>query len=115
MRRIPPAPFHTNVTPRCVRQVGRHVGVDLPLSKSSWSFQDLRSFSLSTIWVLLLQDFHFSFLLLDHLDLRIDIMAQDISPCNLLLSCRAQAVDDSTVSLLAELRCGSYGITQTGP
>ena len=46
---------------------------------------------------------------------RIAMMAQAVIPCNLLLACRVQVVDDSTVPLLAEMRCGSYGVIQAGP
>ena len=91
------------------------MGVYLFLSRGPRRLQDPRSFSTSVIWTSLFSDFYLWFVVLDHFHLRIAMMAQAVSPCNLLLSCRAQVVDDSTTPLLAETRCGSYGVTQTGP
>jgi len=91
------------------------VGVNLPLGGSSGSFQDLRSISPSTIWVLLLKNFHFNFLVFDHLYLRIAIMAQAISPCNLLLRCRVEVINYLLHPLLTETSCGPYGCAHACP
>ena len=96
MGRVPASPFHADITPRCVRQVGGHVGVYLLLSRGPRRLQDPRSFSTSVIWTSFFQDFNFGFLQnlnlwffsIDLPHLRIAMMAQAVFPCNLLLSCR---------------------------
>ena len=93
----------------------RHMGVDFPLCRGSRRLQDSGSFSASILWTSFLQDFNLWFVIIDPFHLRIAMMAQAVIPCNLLLTCRVQVVDDSTVPLLAETRCGSYGISYAGP
>ena len=123
MGRVPPSTLHTYVTPRRVRQVCGHVGVYLLLSRGPRRLQDPRSFSTSVIWTSFFQDFNFRFLQNLNLwlfsiipfHLRIAMMAQAVFPCNLFLNCRVQVVDASTIPLLAEMRCGSYGVIQAGP
>ena len=88
MGRVPPSTLHAYVTPRCVRQVGGHVGVYLLLSRGPRRFQDPRSLSTSILWTSFFQDFYLWFVVLDHFHLRIAMMAQAVFPCNLLLSCR---------------------------
>ena len=93
----------------------RHMGVYFPLCKGSRSLHDSGPFSASILWTSFFQDFYLWFFIIDPFHLRIAMMAQAVIPCNLLLTCRVQVVDDSTVPLLAEMRCGSYGISQAGP
>ena len=113
MGRIPASPFHADVTPRCVRQVGGHVGVDFLLGWSPGSLKDSGSISPSVTWVLLLKNFHFRFL--DHLYLRIAIVAQAIAPCNLLLRCRVEVIRHLLHPLLTETSCGPYGCAHACP
>ena len=93
----------------------RHVGVDFPLCRGSRRLQDSGSLSASILWTSFFQDFNLWFIIINPLYLRIAMMAQAVFPCNLLLSRRVQVVDDSTIPLLAEMRCGTYGILQAGP
>ena len=91
------------------------MGVDLPLRGGPWRPQNPLAFSASILWTPFFQDFYLWFVIIDPFHLRIAMMAQAVIPCNLLLTCRVQVVDDSTVPLLAETRCGTYGISQAGP
>ena len=111
MRRIPPTSFHTYIAPRRVGQMRRHMGVDFPLCRGSRRLQDSGSFSSSILRTSFFQDFYLWFVIIDPFHLRIAMMAQAVIPCSLLLACRVQVVDDSTVPLLAEMKCGSYGVS----
>ena len=72
------------------------MGIDLPLRGSSWRLQDPWTFSASVLRTPLFQDFNLRFLQnlnlwllsIDPFHLRIAMMAQAVSSCNLLLSCR---------------------------
>ena len=87
------------------------MSVNFHLLRSAGSLQDLRSRSRSLHRMPFFQNFHSWSLIVDHLYLRIAMMAQAVIPCNLLLACRVEVVDDPTVPLRAEMRCGSYGIS----
>ena len=75
--------------------------VNLLLGRSFRCLQDTRSLS----GVFILTDIA----LLDHLYLRIAIMAQAIFPCHLLLRCRVEVISRLLSSLLSLMSCGPYG------
>ena len=87
------------------------MGVYLTLRGSPWRLQDSWTFSASILWTSFFQDFYLWFIIIDPFHLRIAMMAQAVIPCNLLLTCRVQVADGSTGPLLAQMRCGSYGVS----
>ena len=82
--------------------------VDLLLGRSFWGFQNPGPLRRANLIIT-------DIALLDHLHLRIAIMAQAIIPCHLLLRCRVEVIGHLLSSLPSFMSCGPYGYHHACP